>query len=188
MSRIRKLIWTFKQLRHVAQKQLLNQIYESLAQSLLTYCIPIWGGATKTKFLELERAQRSLLKVMYFKRYRFSTENLYKLCDLLTVRKLYVQHTILKTHRTLKFNLHKLSGRRKYMIAPIITVKTTFAKRQFTYQSAYLYNEINKHINIYPLTTYKVKLVLKNWLKKKSYNDIESILLGGVFSDTRLKL
>lgn len=60
ISRIRKLIWPFKHLRHVATTKLLKQIYISLAQSVLSYCISVWGGATKTQFLQLERAQRAL--------------------------------------------------------------------------------------------------------------------------------
>lgn len=57
-NRIRKLIWIFKTLRHVAPKPLLSKIYISLVQSIIIYCIPVWGGARKTKFLEAERAQR----------------------------------------------------------------------------------------------------------------------------------
>ncbi|CAB3243932.1 unnamed protein product [Arctia plantaginis] len=67
-----------------------NKIYIALAQRVITYCIPVWGGATKTHFLEVERAQRSLLKVMYLKPYRFPTNILYMTCSLLSVRKLYV--------------------------------------------------------------------------------------------------
>lgn len=90
MNRIRKLIWIFKNLRHITSKKLLNQIYIALVQSVLIYCIPIWGGAIKTKFMEIERAQRSVIKVMYHKPYRFSTEKLYTISGLLTVRKLYI--------------------------------------------------------------------------------------------------
>ncbi|KOB51835.1 putative RNA-directed DNA polymerase, partial [Operophtera brumata] len=62
-----------------------------------SYCthIPIWGGATKTHFLDLERAQRSLLKVMY------STEILYSDADIISVRKFYVLNSLLKQHKTL---------------------------------------------------------------------------------------
>ena len=94
-ERTRKLIWIFKKLRHVMSSSLLNKIYISLAQSVITYCIPIWGGATKTKFLHLERSQRALIKVMYFKPYRFSSTELYKLCNYLSIRKLYVMLIIL---------------------------------------------------------------------------------------------
>lgn len=69
MNGARKLYWIFK--IHVAHKNVLK-IYTSLAQSIISYCIPVWGGATKTKILELERAQRSLIKVMYFKPYRYA--------------------------------------------------------------------------------------------------------------------
>lgn len=74
-ERLRKLIWIFKILRHVASAKLIKQIYIALAQSVLTYCIPIWGGATKTKFLDVERSQRALLKTIYFKPYRLTHEH-----------------------------------------------------------------------------------------------------------------
>lgn len=79
LARTRKLIWIFKNLRYVTTKKMLTQIYLSLAQSILTYCVPVWGGAIKTKFLELERAHRYLIKVMYCKPYRFPTNELYSI-------------------------------------------------------------------------------------------------------------
>ena len=68
MSRIRKFNWIFKTLRHIVPtnmidgtgtpRNLLNEIYISLVQSITTYCIPIWGGAHKSRFLMLERASQ----------------------------------------------------------------------------------------------------------------------------------
>lgn len=55
--RVRKPIWIFKSLRHVISKELLNKIYIALVQSVIKYCIPVWGGAKKCKFLDLERTQ-----------------------------------------------------------------------------------------------------------------------------------
>lgn len=176
MKRIRKLIWTFKTLRHVTSKKLLVQIYISLAQSVLTYCIPVWGGATKIKFLDLERAQRSLLKVMFFKPFRFSTENLYRTSDLLTVRKLYVLNITLAKHKTLSFNPQKTKGRRKNTVAPTVSVKSTFAKRQYPRQSSHLYNLLNKELDIYPLTYRECKNVLSKWLKSKTYDQLENMV------------
>lgn len=176
MARTRKLIWIFKTLRHVTSKTLLNQIYVSLAQSVLVYCIPVWGGATKMKFLELERAQRSLLKVMYFRSYRFPTENLYSLSGLLTVRKLYVLHAVLKLHKTLPYDPSLDKKRRKYLVAPEVSVKSTYAKRQYIRQSASIYNKLNKLLNIFPMTYRDCKKSLMDWLKSKSYDDIETLL------------
>lgn len=167
--------WT---LRHVATKSLLNQIYISLAQSVIGYCLPLWGGATKTKFLELERAQRSLIKVMFFKPYRFPTESLYLTSGLLTVRKLYILQLVLKEHKSLFYDAEhdKIEIRRKKNAAPLVTVKTTFAKRQYLRQSSYLYNLINKDLAIYPLTYFNCKKLLTEWLKTKCYDDIESMV------------
>lgn len=55
----------FKSLRQVILSKVLNRIYIALARSVIIYCVPVWDGATKTKFLELERAQRLIIKVLY---------------------------------------------------------------------------------------------------------------------------
>lgn len=175
MARTRKLIWIFKNLRYVTTKKMLTEIYVALAQSILIYCIPVWGGATKTKFLELERAQRSLIKVMYTKPYRFPTTELYSLSGILTVRKLYIIHAVLKLHKVLPYDPHFQERRRKYRV-PVEFVKTKYAKRQFRANSAALYNKINKTMNIYPMTTKDCKKAIVQWLKLKTYDDIELLL------------
>lgn len=182
MSRIRKLIWTFKSLRHVVTKKLLNQIYITLAQSVLVYCIPIWGGATKTKFLQLERAQRALLKVMYFKPYRFPTSDLYQLCDLMTIRKLYVLNVILRRHKSTKLcpNIITTSirRRRKPNVIPMPDTKSVFARRQYLAQSTKLYNLINKTEDIYPSTYKDCKTKVLKWIKTKNYAELENMLVN----------
>lgn len=89
-TRTRKLIWIFKNLRHVADFELIKRIYFALGQSVIAYCIGVWGAACKTRMLCLERAQRSLLKTMTFRPFRFPTAELYKSCQVLSVRQLYV--------------------------------------------------------------------------------------------------
>jgi hypothetical protein len=175
-GRIRKLTWIFKSLRYVMSRELLNKIYMSLAQSIITYCIPVWGGATASKFLDIERAQRSLLKVMYFKPYRYPTEHLYKLGDLLSVRKLYVQYTILWVHKTLPFDSSKLLGRRKTAVASSIPRRTVFAQRQFASQSVSMYNFVNRKLNIYPMLRYECRNAISRWLTTLTHDETERIL------------
>lgn len=186
INRTRKLIWIFKTLRHVVPEQmrqndsspkhLLNQIYTSLVQSILTYCITIWGGAAKTQFLGLERAQRSLIKVMYFKKRRFSTEELYQISGLLSVRKLYIMATILKTHKYLPYDLTLLNKRRRDIVAQLPTIKTAFASRQYLSNSGFLYNKINKLLYIYDKNYQECKKLLAKWLLSKSYEETEALL------------
>jgi hypothetical protein len=178
MSRTRKLIWIFKNLRHIASKDLLNQIYVSLAQSVLEYCISIWGGSTKIKFLELERAQRAVLKVMHSKPYRFPTNELYDTCDLLSVRKLYVLHAILRRHKKSSYKPETSVKRRKPNVIPTPLTNSAFAKRQYAAQSAKLYNIVNKQISIFPCTYKECKTKIIKWLKTKNYIETENLLLG----------
>lgn len=176
MARVRKLIWIFKNLRYVMPASLLNKVYLALAQSIIIYCIPVWGGATKTKFLDLERSQRALIKVMNYKPYRYSTDDLYRNSGLLSVRKLYILHITLRMHKTLPFSPGKLKKRRKDIVAYAPRVHTVFAQRQYTTQAAYIYNKLNQKLNIYPMLLYNCKNTVTGWLKTITYEETELIL------------
>lgn len=176
ISRLRKLVWVFKSLRTVMTNNLLNKIYIALAQSVICYCIPIWGGATKTDFLDLERAQRSLLKVMYLKPYEFPTNTLYQISNLLSVRKLYILNLILKFHKTVPFNESTRKKRRSDIVATSPYVRTVFARRQYVSQSIFIYNKLNKILKIYPMQLYTCKQILKQWLRSLTYNEVEGLL------------
>ncbi|XP_045450952.1 tRNA dimethylallyltransferase-like [Melitaea cinxia] len=64
---MRKLMWVFRKLKQVADVKILTTTYKALAQSILSYCNPVWGGAAKTHLLTLERGQRVLLKATFNK-------------------------------------------------------------------------------------------------------------------------
>lgn len=174
-SRIRKLIWIFKTLRYVATNKVLTQVYTALAESILSYCIPVWGGASKIKFLELERSQRALLKVMFSKPYHFPTKELYSINNLLSVRKVYILQLILQRHKTVIIDINTKTKRRVNIRVETGIVKTKFASHQFAKKSAYVYKKVNSLINIYSLNSYKLKKVLTDWLTKLSYEEIEAL-------------
>lgn len=175
-NRIRKLTWIFKTLRHVTTKKLINQIYKTLAQSVIAYCLTVWGGATKTKFLEVERSQRCLLKIMHFKKYRYPTNELYKFCELLSVRKLYILLIAIRLHRSLPFYPSLATKRRKNTVATSPRTRTKFARRQFSSQSACIYNKIHKILDVYSLNARECKNKIEKWLISLSYADIEKLI------------
>lgn len=180
-SRIRKLIWLFKSLRYVVpphsrNRNLLNELYIALVQSIISYCIPVWGGAYKTRFIEVERAQRALIKVMYFKSRRFPTNLLYEISNLLSVRKLYIIHTVTKIHKTITYDPSTENRRRKNVVIKVPTTKTVFAKLQYGALSARLYNAVNKKIQIYNKSYQECKHTLTNWIKTVNYEETELIL------------
>lgn len=172
-SRIRKLIWIFKKLRHLMDQSLLTSTYVAICQSVLTYCIPAWGGAYKSHMIILERAQRSVLKTMTFKRYQFPTKDLYENCQILTVRQLYILNVTLRTHK--KIPLHPSHTRRRYRIKNILH-RTDFKQHQFDFLATHIYNKINKILSIHTLNLNNCKQTLRKWLLGQSYDDTEALL------------
>lgn len=176
-TRIRKLIYVFKTLRHVADFNLIKIIYFSLAQSILTYGITAWGGAAKTHVLELERAQRALLKVATFKEYRYSTEALYREWDVLSVRKLFIKTTILRQHKHLTFDFSKTLSRRGDKICQIPKYNTFFMHKFQCCLGPTLYNKINNSIKIYHQNYNTCKISVAKWLKSLTYNEVEDLFV-----------
>lgn len=176
-SRARRLIYIFKKIRSSASAQTLKIVYYSLAQSILTYCDTAWGGACTTTMLQLERAQRAILKVMTHKPIRFPTVSLYKEAEVLNVRQLYVLHTILRKHRSIAYDPElDQSQRKRSRICSLLPHRTTLANRHYEVLANRLYNKINSILHIYPLPLSIVKIVSTDWLKTLSYHDTEELI------------
>jgi hypothetical protein len=176
-SRIRKLIYIFKNLRHVANSDVIRMVYLALVQSLLTYCITSWGGASKTTMIQLERAQRAILKVSKSLPFIYPTLNLYKDCEVLSVRKLFILHTILEKHAKLEYDPIMEKKRRIKNVCPSVTLKTKFSNKFFCFLGNYLYNKLNKELSYYSLPIYKCKKLTKQWLLNLDYETTEGLLM-----------
>ncbi|CAG9787488.1 unnamed protein product [Diatraea saccharalis] len=179
-SRTRKLIWTFKKLGDVLKPSSLKSIYLALAQSILSYCISVWGGACKTKIIKLERAQRSILKVMSKKPYRYPTTILYRNCAVLSIRQLFILHAILYKHSKVPYDRNSSISRKRRTdrVFVIATHRTTFVRRHLCFLAPYLYNKINRILNIHNKTRYNCKSTLEKWLLTLNYTDTESLLIS----------
>lgn len=177
-SRLRKLLYVFKNLRHVADYELIKQVYYALAQSLLEYCVTVWGGAPKTILKPLEIVQRAILKVSTFRPILFPTQLLYHSCGVLTVRQLYILKLILRQHSFTYYDKSFLSTKRRndricfYKQRP----KHSYTQRFFFFLGPYLYNKLNKLLNIYPLNSNECKSKLTTFLKTLSYDETEQLL------------
>lgn len=174
-GRVRKVINIMKLLRNSAEKELLREIYIAICQSLICYCLPIWGGAAKTHLIELERAQRSVIKVMLKKEIKYPTEKLHKDSKLLSVRGLFVYRSALLKHRV---SLQCLQlDRRRVPRIPVKRVKTSFAQRLPEFLHPFIYNKLIKEItDLVSLTMREAKIKLNNYLMKLNYTAIENII------------
>lgn len=175
-SRVRKLIYIFKKLRNSADHTTLKTVYYALCQSLLTYCVTVWGGAPKTHLIHLERAQRAVLKVMSFRPFRYPTVSLLRDCGVLSVRQLFVLHVVMCKHISLKYDASSRNKRQRYRVCPSQSCRPALARRHFYGIGSHLYNKTNKHCSIYSTTLQKCKRTVYGWLQMQSYDETENLL------------
>lgn len=174
-GRVRKLIYIFKGLRHIDDQPTIRNIYCCLCQSILSYAIITWGGASKTLMLELERAQRAVLKVITNKPYYYSTTQLYIDTKFLTVRQLFIKTLIIKQHKTPLISVLQLNKRRTISYA-IPLFRTKFSHRFAVYLGPSIYNKINKQIDILHESTYSCKKIIEKHLQQMTYSETEQLL------------
>lgn len=176
-SRTRILTWVFKKLRYVADFDLLRTIYFALAQSIIGYCISVWGGACKSFLIKLERSQRCLLKTMKFKGFRYPTNSLYKECNVLNVRQLFILNLIVAQHKGTQYDPDICRNKRRIPnILNPFKCRTQFARRQNAFLSVSLYNKLNKILNFYPLSKHECKMKVQKWLLTLDYKNTENLL------------
>lgn len=173
-GRVRKLIYIFKTLRHVAHASVIRNVYFALCQSLVTYCISCWGGAAKTLMKPLEIAHRAILKVATFRPILFPTTELYKSWNVLNVRQQYILHIVLLQHSRTPYR--HISTRRKDRICTIPPPRTSFVKRFSVYLAPSLYNKINAKCPIFELPFYNCKKTVRKLLLDFNYDDTELFL------------
>lgn len=128
--------------------------------------------------LEIERAQRLILKVGLSKPRLFPTATLYHEAEVLTVRQIYILSTILRQHSdSSSFDLSKLTTRRQYAICNTIKMRSGFAQKFYIFRGPDLYNKLNKETGIFNYSKSKCKRVLTNWLLKLNYTKTEELLV-----------
>lgn len=176
-TRLRKLIYIFRYLRTLADRKILKMVYQALCQSLIGYCITSWGGAAKTHLIEVERAQRAILKVGASLPFRHPTFELYQQWEVLTVRQIFVFSTIRKMHTQCRYNPSLFANkRRKTTVCNLEHFNTRFALKFFCFLGAFLYNKANNILIIYPMSRYLCKKALFKWLLSLDYDSTERLI------------
>ncbi|CAK1597655.1 unnamed protein product [Parnassius mnemosyne] len=173
-NRLRKLVYVFRELRTVSELPLLIQTYKALAECVITYCICSWGAAAKTHLIELERAQRYLLKVILYLPFRHPTAALFKTANVLSVRQLYIYNCIKKYH---KFTVPYLpsTGKRRERFT-VERVRCKIARQHYQFQAPRLYNYFSVNNKLRNLSMYQLKSKVLLWLRKLKYNETENLL------------
>jgi hypothetical protein len=170
-------VFIMKLLRSSATRELLKLVYISMCESILSYCIGVWGGSTSSALLPLERAQRFVLKVMLGKPRLFPTVTLYKVADVLSVRQLMILRVTIRVHqKTILSEEYPALLRKRIFKIPSLRTKTAFARRFPNFLHPFIYNAVEKACNISKNSTREAKTKIQNWLKSLSYSQTEILL------------
>lgn len=177
-GRVRKIVNIMKLLRDSASTETLRAVYLALCQSMITYCLTSWGSASKTHMLQLERAQRSVLKTMLKKPLRYSTTEIYKDSKVLNVRQLFILKLALKVHQSViaSEDYENLLKRRVFKLSfPV--VNSCFAKRFSPFIDSLVYNKVNSHCDIKYCSVKEAKIKITSWLATLTYDLSEQLFI-----------
>jgi hypothetical protein len=128
--------------------------------------------------IEVERAQRAVLKAMLKRPFRYPTASLYQEAGVLTVRQLFILKIATEKHKkVLDSTEHaQMLQKRVYRVQNMPQVRSFFAKRFDPYLSSFVYNRVTKKINIKDSSAFETKKCLKKWLTGLSYDETEKLL------------
>jgi len=167
-KKVRVMFYKFYQLRDILNKKLLLITYGALVESILRYCITIWGNSYNNTLKILETCQNTLLKIILHKQRRYSTLELYKSSNTLNLRNLYVMsilNYLSKNPQLCSLVSHTYHTRLKVnenLVVPLLP--TAFCQRFFSYFAPKVFNMLPEHLRIIIKNTNLFKKRIKTFI------------------------
>lgn len=176
-GKVRRLIYVMKCLRDCTPTKILRTVYISLCQSVIHFCISVWGSAGKSYFIIIERAQRALLKVALRKPLRFSTDELYREFKVYRVRQLFIINAVNIVHQKVKARADytKIMAKRTYNI-PLPHISSQMAERSPAYSLIKVYNNVCRLIMLKNCNNFQCNKMIRTLLYDLSYDTTENLI------------
>ena len=106
-KKLNKFCGLIYRVRHMFNKKCLLMFYNSFAKSKICYGLLIYGSAAKTNLLKIEKAQRRILRAIFFKKIFDSLRDLFRTNKILTVFELFILENIKELFRQLRLEAPK---------------------------------------------------------------------------------
>lgn len=162
ITKIRGLMFKFYQCRQILPLSHLKILYYAFIESIMQYGIIGWGGVRKTYLIPLEIIQKKILKIIYFKSFRYPTEQLFSELNILNLRQLYAKSILLFLFRNKQYviRINHEHNTREQDAAHLTIPRThkSIGQRYFVYFGP-------KLLNILPISLINIKT--KHLFKKK---------------------
>lgn len=105
-DKIRKLVRKFYMLRDILKKKTLINVYNALVESIIRYGIIVWGGAYENALKPVKVIQKFILKIIMKKSLTYPSDQLFKECQCLNIKNIYVLESIIFVYKNIKtYNL-----------------------------------------------------------------------------------
>ena len=90
--------------RHVFPVRCLLLFYKTIAKPIIKYGLMNYGATAKTNLDPIEKAQRRILRAIFFKKQTDSLQNVYALHNILTIHETYIVELVCELFRQLRGN------------------------------------------------------------------------------------
>ena len=172
LDKLRTRLAGLSHVRHVLPYHLRKVISEGLFNSVLGYCLPLFGGCDVGEVQALQILQNKAAQVVTKSPPRAKRQPMYDTLDWLTVNQLIAYHTLLTVYRV------RLTGEPEYLARSLcrdnvnghIIVKPTrlsLHQRSFKFRGACAWNELPKSIRgLHKIAAFKK--ALKTWIKQNT--------------------
>lgn len=159
-KKIRQLTHKFFNLRDILDRKNLMLIYKSLVESVIRYCIVIWGGLYNNVLKILQVTQNSILKIILKKKKLYSSTQLYVEADVLNIKNLFTYHCLVhmfdkKTSPAYPSYMTRFT---ENMSVGIPLVRKSHTQRFVFYVGPKLFNILPLHIKNLKFNKYKIEI------------------------------
>lgn len=94
-KKLRLLLHRFYLLRDIFNRKNLLLVYNALVESVLRYCVIVWGGLTKNARKGLQTSQNSLIKIMLRKDLLHPTDELYHESGIMNIKTIFIYQSLM---------------------------------------------------------------------------------------------
>lgn len=176
-KKIRRTFYKFLRLRQILDLATMKIVYSSFVQSMIQYCILIWGGARKKYINKLFIAQKAVLKIMLKRNRRYPTEQVFQEAQIHSLNKLFVKQLIIHSHKLSQqgtVHNHQYNTRNvTFLTTP--RARAEISRRFCSYISIRFYNRVPRELKLVT-NTKKFSKLCEPWLRSIPNGEIDQLM------------
>ena len=173
-AKLKTRLAALEKLRFVIHKSFKKTLVQGVFNSVLSYCLPLFGGCCKNDLDKLQILQNKAVRIVMNLPPRSNRENMFNEIDWLTIRQLVAYHTLIAVYNIRKSRQPKylyglLSRENQYGNIVLGNPKIDLLRNSFVFQGGILWNKLPRDLrNENKTEKFKedVKLWVRNNIKK----------------------